>query len=134
MLINPFNQPPPRLDNQYDDDRVLRSYLRRVVPPAVLAEPSLRQMGELAGGDLYEMQLADRLNEPRLTQWDAWGNRIDQIEVTPLWQRAERIAAEMGVVAAAYEGKTAVFPAPTNSPSPTSLFVIRLFVYSFPIR
>jgi alkylation response protein AidB-like acyl-CoA dehydrogenase len=40
-----------------------------------------------------------------LTQWDAWGNRIDQIEVTPLWQRAEKIAAEMGVVAAAYEGK-----------------------------
>ena len=36
------------------------------------------------------MQLADRLNEPRLTQWDAWGNRIDQIELTPLWRRAER--------------------------------------------
>ena len=109
-----FNQPPPKLDNQYKDDRMLRSYLRRLLPPEVLAEvePSLQQMGALAGGELYEMQLADRLNEPVLTQWDAWGNRIDQIEVTPLWQRAEKIAAEMGVVAAAYEGKYGRFDRP----------------------
>src|SRR5256885_10869473 len=45
---------------------------------------------------LFRSQLADRLNEPRLTQWDAWGNRIDQIEVTPLWRVAERLAAEHG--------------------------------------
>jgi alkylation response protein AidB-like acyl-CoA dehydrogenase len=109
-----FNQPPPKLDNQFKDDRMLRSYLRRLLPPGVLAEvePSLQQMGALAGGELYEMQLADRLNEPVLTQWDAWGNRIDQIEVTPLWQRAEKIAAEMGVVAAAYEGKYGRFARP----------------------
>lgn len=102
-----FEQAPPALGNQYDDDRVLRSYLARVLPPDVLSdiEGSLSEMGRLAGGELYEMQLADRLNEPRLTQWDAWGNRIDKIELTPLWQRAEGIAAEHGVVATAYEQK-----------------------------
>ncbi len=63
------------------------------------------EMGRLAGGELYELQLADRLNEPVLTQWDAWGNRIDKIEVTPLWRLAERLAAEHGVVATAYEQK-----------------------------
>src|SRR5690242_6657246 len=68
-------------------------------------EPSLVEMGRLAGGELYQLQLADRLNEPRLTQWDAWGNRVDRIELTPLWRVAERIAAEHGVVAAAYERK-----------------------------
>ena len=106
MNIQPFNQPPPELGNQYDDDRVLKSYLKRVLPPDVLAEiePTLREMGALAGGELYQMQLADRLNEPILTQWDAWGNRIDHIEVTPLWQRADRLAAEFGLVAAGYEG------------------------------
>ncbi|MEZ4518695.1 MAG: acyl-CoA dehydrogenase family protein [Chloroflexota bacterium] len=105
MNFQPFNQPPPRLGNQYDDDRVLRSYLQRHLPPDVLTdiEPSLREMGGLSGGELYEMQLADRLNEPVLTQWDAWGERIDHIEVTPLWKRAERLAAEYGLVAAAYE-------------------------------
>ena len=102
-----FQQAPPTLGNQYEDDRVLRSYLARVFPPGVLSEiePSLVEMGRLAGGELYQLQLADRLNEPRLTQWDAWGNRIDRIELTPLWQRAERIAAEHGVVATAYERK-----------------------------
>jgi acyl-CoA dehydrogenase len=103
----PFQQTPPELGNQYEDDRVLRSYLARVLPGEMLREieNSLRQMGELAGGELYRMQLEDRLNEPKLTQCDAWGNRIDEIELTPLWRRAERIAAEHGVVATAYEQK-----------------------------
>lgn len=102
-----FQQAPPTLGNQYEDDRVLRSYLARVFPPEVLSEigPSLVEMGRLAGGELYELQLADRLNEPVLKQWDAWGNRVDRIELTPVWQRAERIAAEHGVVATAYERK-----------------------------
>ncbi len=102
-----FHQSPPSLGNQYDDDRVLRSYLSRVLPKKVLRdiEGSLMEMGRLAGGELYEFQLADRLNEPKLTQWDAWGNRIDKIELTPLWRLAERIAAEHGVVATAYEQK-----------------------------
>ena len=101
----PFQQSPPTLGNQYEDDRVLRSYLARVFPIDMLREieGSLAEMGRLAGADLYQLQLADRLNEPRLTQWDAWGNRVDKIELTPLWRVAERIAAEHGVVATAYE-------------------------------
>src|SRR6266404_959406 len=102
-----FQQTPPALGNQYEDDPVLRSYLARTVPADILRdiEQSLFEMGCLAGGDLYQMQLADRLNEPTLTHWDAWGNRIDRIELTPLWRVAERIAAEHGVVATAYEQK-----------------------------
>jgi alkylation response protein AidB-like acyl-CoA dehydrogenase len=103
----PFQQSPPTLGNQYEDDRVLKSYLARVFPIDMLREieGSLAEMGRLAGADLYQLQLTDRLNEPRLTQWDAWGNRIDHIELTPLWRVAERIAAEHGVVATAYEQK-----------------------------
>jgi alkylation response protein AidB-like acyl-CoA dehydrogenase len=101
----PFFQTPPELGNQYTTDRVLRSYLKRALMPDVLAaiEPSLETMGELAGGRLYEMQLADRANEPSLVQWDPWGRRVDRIEVSPLWKEAARLAAEHGVVATAYE-------------------------------
>jgi alkylation response protein AidB-like acyl-CoA dehydrogenase len=101
----PFFQEPPVLDNQYTSDRVLRSYLARTLPIEVLRaiEPSLVTMGELAGGRLYQLQLADRLHEPVLTQWDPWGHRVDQIEVSPLWKEAARIAAEHGLVATAYE-------------------------------
>ena len=106
-----FIQAPPELGNQYTDDRVLRSYLARTLPADVLTEvePALIAMGELAGGDLYRMQLADRANEPVLTQWDAWGNRVDRIEVSPLWREAERIAAERGLIATAYERRHGAF-------------------------
>ena len=93
-----FLQTAPALGNQYDDDRALRSLLARLLPPEVLAA-----VGALAGGALYRFQLADRLNEPRLTQYDAWGARIDEIELTPLWREAERLAALRGIVATAYE-------------------------------
>jgi alkylation response protein AidB-like acyl-CoA dehydrogenase len=101
----PFVQAPPELGNQYTADRTLRSYLARVIPSNILAgiEPELAAMGERAGGELYRVQLADRGNEPVLTQWDAWGNRVDRIEVSPLWHEAERIAAEQGLIATAYE-------------------------------
>ncbi|MGH8702712.1 MAG: hypothetical protein ACREVR_16290, partial [Burkholderiales bacterium] len=100
-----FIQPPPELGNQYTADRALRSYLARVLHADMLAEiePGLVAMGELSGGELYRFQLADRKNEPVLTQWDAWGNRVDRIELSPLWREAERIAAEQGLVATAYE-------------------------------
>ncbi len=100
-----FIQTPPTLGNQYTDDRVLRSYLARVLPDDVRREleASHARLGELSGGELYALQLSDRLNEPTLTQWDPWGNRVDRIELTPLWKRAAVIAAEEGVVGAAYE-------------------------------
>ena len=101
----PFNQPAPELTNQYVDDRVLRSYLRRALPAEVLQqiEPQLTEMGELAGGPLYGFQRADRLSEPVHTPWDAWGNRIDQVEVSALWRTAEQLAARHGLIAIPYE-------------------------------
>ena len=103
--MSPFNQPAPALDNQYTSDRVLRSYLARVLPAGMLAaiKREFIELGELAGGELYRLQIADRLNEPVHTPWDAWGNRIDHIEVSPLWKKAERLAAERGLIATAYE-------------------------------
>jgi alkylation response protein AidB-like acyl-CoA dehydrogenase len=100
-----FVQPAPTLGNEYLADSLLRSYLARRLPADVRngLESQLTAMGALAGGDLYLEQLADRLSEPRLTHWDAWGNRIDRIELTPLWRRAERIALEFGLNAIPYE-------------------------------
>ena len=66
-------------------------------------EAQLRHLGNLAGGRLHEMQLAERLVEPTLTQWDAWGNRVDRIELSPLWKEAAELAARHGLVATAYE-------------------------------
>ncbi len=68
-------------------------------------EGELVEMAALAGGELYDLQLADLASEPRLISWNPWGERIDRIEVTAVWQRAEEIAARRGVVATAYEAR-----------------------------
>jgi alkylation response protein AidB-like acyl-CoA dehydrogenase len=100
-----FFQDPPQLQNTFEQDPLLNEYLARTLPAEAhrQLEPELRELGELASGELYQLQLADRLNEPVLTHWDPWGNRIDQIEVTPLWKKAQAIAARHGLVATAYE-------------------------------
>ncbi len=100
-----FTQSPPALGNQFDDDPLLGSWLKRALPASILAglHGELRELGALAGGELYRLQLADLANEPVLTQWDAWGKRIDQVAVTPLWREAEHLAAKHGLVATAYE-------------------------------
>lgn len=102
-----FFQPPPQLGNQYDGDALIREYHQRLYPEDVLrtVREEYRHLGELAGGELYRAMLEDRTNEPVLTQWDPWGHRIDAIELTPLWKRAQVISAEHGAVAAGYEGR-----------------------------
>ena len=89
-----FFQEPPRLGNQFDDDPMLVSWIARFCPEVT---EELRTIGDLTV-EYYAKQLADRDNEPVLTQWDAWGQRIDKIEVSPLWREAQ-------VVAAGYEAR-----------------------------
>jgi alkylation response protein AidB-like acyl-CoA dehydrogenase len=104
-MNNFFIQSPPVLGDTYRDDPFLRGYLQRKLPPEMLlaVEPDLQELGRICGGELYGLQLSDRLHEPELTQWDAWGNRIDRIDVTPLWKRAAEIAARSGLIALPYE-------------------------------
>ena len=100
-----FVQEPPELHNQYDRDRVLQSYVQRQFPESVrkVITPELVDLGEKAGNELYDLQQSDLDDEPTLTRWGPWGNRIDEIELTDVWERAETLAAQRGVVATAYE-------------------------------
>jgi alkylation response protein AidB-like acyl-CoA dehydrogenase len=100
-----FFQDPPRLGNTYETDALLREHLARTFSPEALAEiqPELVHLGALAGGTLFEQQLAERDLEPTLVQWDAWGRRVDRIRLTPLWREAAVLAARHGLVATAYE-------------------------------
>lgn len=100
-----FTQSAPALANQYLDDRLLRSLLRRVLPNQMLQEiePDLTDFGERVASEFHQAQLADHAFEPQLTQFDAFGNRIDRISVSPFWQQAGSIAARAGLIAAGYD-------------------------------
>lgn len=101
-----FFQEPPRLANTFAEDPMLGDYLARELPEAQRAAlgAELEQLGELAV-EYYAKSLADRCNEPVLTQWDAWGNRVDEIEVSPLWREAQKLAAVHGLVATGYQAE-----------------------------
>ena len=102
-----FYQAPPELGNTFLSDDVLRRYLRNTLPEDVLkqVEPELATLGELAGGEFYREANAHYKDEPTLEQWGAWGKRVDEIRLTPLWQKAQRLTAEKGIVSTAYEKK-----------------------------
>jgi alkylation response protein AidB-like acyl-CoA dehydrogenase len=106
-MANParFFQDPPTLGDGWRDDVLLRGYLESHLAPSTLeaVRGELEHLGALGSGELYAAQRADLEHEPRLVQWDAWGHRVDHIELTPLWHRAKGLTAEHGLVATAYD-------------------------------
>ncbi len=99
-----FIQSPPQLGNQYREDRVLRSYLRRTLPPAqfLTAEGALNTLGEHAAAAWRRRTLSAR-KEPTLSRWDAWGNRVDRIELTHAWREGPGMAARHGLIAIGHD-------------------------------
>ena len=102
-----FFQSPPELANQYDSDRVLRTYLERVLPVEILREiePDLRRIGERTVTDIYRLGQEAEASPPLLISVDPWGQRIDSIKVSYAWEALDRISAEEKLVAIGYERK-----------------------------
>ena len=104
-----FFQDPPRLGNQWEEDRVVRGFLARKLPGDAYraAEPDLAEMGALAAGRLRDLLLAEPDAKPSLVSWDAWGRRVDRITLAPLWRETARLAAERGSSRSRTGGRTA---------------------------
>jgi alkylation response protein AidB-like acyl-CoA dehydrogenase len=95
-----FVQPAPRFADPYRDDRVLQSWLSRVLPDAQrrAAESDFAALAEYAQ-HAYARETTTTPTEPVLTNWDVWGNRVDRIELTQTWREGPAIAAKYGLVA-----------------------------------
>ena len=100
-----FTQSPPELANPYLTDRVLQSCMRRCLPHALFEHfhQEAEELGRLISTELYPQQLYERLLEPHHQPFDAWGKRIDRIDLTPLWQRMPAIATRFGLVWHGYD-------------------------------
>ena len=88
--------------NFLEVDRNLQFPLTMRLSPQdrALALPLLRDAGEVAGGELDRLaRLADK-NPPRLVQYNARGERIDEVEFHPAYHQMERIAFERFKLAA----------------------------------
>lgn len=105
--MSEFFQDPPKLGNQYDDDALLRAYLRWRLPATMLAEiePSLKRLGNRVATDILALAEAAESSPPVHVPYDAWGRRVDRIETSDAWRKLDRVSATEGIVATAYERK-----------------------------
>ena len=102
-----FFQDGPQLKNAYETDRLLKSYIRWKFRGtdfqsinAELSAFGARCVEEIAHlGEMAEAQL------PKHVPYDAWGRRIDKLEMAPAWRTLDRISAEEGLIAIGYERK-----------------------------
>jgi alkylation response protein AidB-like acyl-CoA dehydrogenase len=100
-----FTQAPPQPRNRFRSDRALRRSLERLLPTEVFATASvdLDRMGERAATEMPALADAAERDPPRHIPYDAWGRRIDRIEVSPAWLKLVEIGQAEGLVAIAYE-------------------------------
>ena len=100
-----FVQEEPRLGNQYDDDALLRSYLRWKLPATMLGEiePDLRRLGQRVVTDILALAAKAEASPPHHVPFDAWGRRVDRIETSDAWRELDHVSATEAIVATAYE-------------------------------
>jgi len=99
-----FLQEAPQLAHPYRDDRLLVDLLDRVLPAERRAaiETDLDALGDYARLAWRRVCSTTR-RKPVLTQWDAWGRRVDRIELTPAWQEGPLLTTRHAVLAAGHE-------------------------------
>ena len=105
LLHMPATPSEPSPGNSFRDDRVLCSWLARELPTAIGAAIS-GDLDDIGAHAAHAWRVARERSphEPRLTHWDANGDRIDRIETTPTWQNGRALAARFGLVAAGHDG------------------------------
>ncbi len=98
-----FLQDSPQLAHPYRSDRLLLSLLDRALP----ADRRAALDGDLdALGDYAQMAwrrvCTTTPRKPILTRWDAWGGRIDRIELTAAWQEGAAMTTRHAVLASGH--------------------------------
>ncbi|CAM2006526.1 acyl-CoA dehydrogenase family protein [Acanthopleuribacter pedis] len=103
--MDPFFQEAPTLGNPFERDTHLQAVIKRFCPPNDHAalQATLSDLGSRAAGDLAAAAASAERNPPRHIPFDPWGRRIDHIETDTGWRRLQDAAAELGIIADAYE-------------------------------
>jgi putative acyl-CoA dehydrogenase len=96
------NQPPPLTGYDVADDPAMLEALRR--EGAAWAEPRVRELGRLAGGE-HAQENGRLANEypPKLRTHDRYGHRIDEVEFHPAWHELMATAIAHGLHAAPWQ-------------------------------
>ncbi|XP_039254184.2 acyl-CoA dehydrogenase family member 11-like isoform X1 [Styela clava] len=103
--IGNFFQDQPVLHNPYTTDTLLKSFLKKNIPENhfKVIEDDLIRFGDRICTEIHEKGLECERNPPTLTQYDAWGRRIDQLNTCDAWKSMKTVSAEEGMIAIGYE-------------------------------
>ncbi|KAJ7108438.1 acyl-CoA dehydrogenase NM domain-like protein [Mycena crocata] len=100
-----FHQPSPPAEHPYLADPVLPSLLKRLLPSSILdeIEPDLKRLGH----DLVSVvrPLTSQVQAPTLTQYNAWGERVDLLQTSEGWRTLKNLAIKEGYISNGYERK-----------------------------
>ncbi|HEY8586630.1 MAG TPA: acyl-CoA dehydrogenase family protein [Rhodanobacter sp.] len=98
-----FLQDPPQLQHPYRSDRQLLAMLDRALPAVRRAalDADLDALGDYAQM-AWQRAAATTRRKPILTRWDAWGQRVDRIELTTAWQEGPELTTRHAVLAAGH--------------------------------
>lgn len=103
--MDPFFQTPPQTGNRFHTDPTLRLALQWRLPDAVFqaASPALENMGRLAADTMPPLAEQAENNPPRHLPYDAWGRRVDRVEVDESWLELVRLGQRQGLVSLPHE-------------------------------
>jgi acyl-CoA dehydrogenase len=101
-----FLQPAPQLVHPYRNDRTLLCLLDRTIAaerrPTLDAD--LDALGDYAQS-AWERARRSTPRTPQLTRWDAWGNRVDRVELTEAWREGPVLTTRHAILAAGQEAQ-----------------------------
>ena len=99
-----FLQDAPQLAHPYRSDRLLTALLDRVLPKDRRAalDTDLDALGDYALL-AFERSSRSTRRKPVLTQWDAWGHRIDRVELTTTWLEGPELTTRHAILASGHE-------------------------------
>lgn len=115
--------------NFVDRDPALRPLLDRLLSPSDRArlEPALAELGELAAGELDRLATVADANPPRLRQYSPSGERIDEIDYHPAYDRMAELAfGRFGLAAMSH--RSGVLGWPTTVPHVAKYALSYVFV------
>src|SRR5437773_7884352 len=94
-------------ENTLHGDPTLPALLGSWLPPQAIAwaQPALTEMGRAAGDELKTWGDACEREPAVLRQFDAWGDRIDEVVYPDAWRQLAAVAARTGLVALPYEAE-----------------------------
>ena len=105
--MNGFIQTPPKTSRAYSTDTLLKEILKSRFSQEQFSiiDEDLKKFESRIENEIENYAQDCHQHPPRLIPFDAWGNRIDEIEVAPGWKQLDKVSSEEGIVAIGYERK-----------------------------